>query len=81
MLCASGCSVTGEYWETNQSMSNPDERPNELDRQKLIRDLAHITKILDEKVHSLEEKLEKCQSLVQQLSSTGVNASDLSNKE
>jgi hypothetical protein len=62
-------------------MSDPDERPNDLDRQKLIRDLAHITKILDEKVHSLEEKLEKCQSLVQQLSSTGVNASDLSNKE
>ena len=59
-----------------------EDRPNDLDRQKLIRDLAHITKILDEKVHSLEEKLEKCQSLVQELKSpTGVNASDLSNKE
>lgn len=59
-----------------------EDRPNDLDRQRLIRDLAHITKILDEKVHSLEEKLEKCQSLVQELKSpTGVNASDLSNKE
>jgi len=59
-----------------------EDRPNDLDRQKLIRDLAHITKILDEKVHSLEEKLEKCQSLVQELKSpTGVNASGLSNKE
>ena len=38
-----------------------EDRPNDLDRQRLIRDLAHITKILDEKVHSLEEKLEKCQ--------------------
>ena len=38
-----------------------EDRPNDLDRQRLIRDLAHITKILDEKVHSLKEKLEKCQ--------------------
>ena len=59
-----------------------EDRPNDLDRQRLIRDLAHITKILDEKVHSLEEKLEKCQSLIEKLKSpTGVNASDLSNKE
>ena len=59
-----------------------EDRPNDLDRQRLIRDLAHITKILDEKVHSLEEKLEKCQSLIEKLKSPkGVNASDLSNKE
>jgi soluble P-type ATPase len=59
-----------------------EDRPNDLDRQKLIRDLAHITKILDEKVHSLEQKLEKCQSLIEELKSpTGVNASGLSNKE
>ena len=59
-----------------------EDRPNDLDRQRLIRDLAHITKILDEKVHSLEEKLEKCQSLIEELKSpTGVNASGLSNKE
>ena len=59
-----------------------EDRPNDLDRQKLIRDLAHITKILDEKVHSLEEKLEKCQSLIAELKSpTGVNASDFTNKE
>jgi len=56
------------------------ERPNDLDRQRLIRDLAHITKILDEKVHSLEAKLEKCQALVKAITPTGDSASDFSNK-
>jgi hypothetical protein len=50
-------------------------RPNDLDRQKLIRDLAHITKILDEKVHSLESKLEECQALVKALTPNGDTAS------
>lgn len=52
-----------------------DPRPNDLDRQKLIRDLAHITKILDEKVHSLESKLEECQALVKALIPNGDTAS------
>mgnify|MGYP003148606191 CR=1 FL=1 len=58
-----------------------DDRPNDLDRQRLIRDLAHITKILDEKVHSLEAKLEKCQVLVKALTPTGDTASGKSDKE
>ena len=37
-------------------------RPNDEDRKKLIRDLAHLTKILDERVKTLEGSLAKCQT-------------------
>ena len=43
------------------------QRPDENDRRKLVRDLAHLTKILDERVIVLEEQLEKCQRIVQSL--------------
>ena len=43
------------------------QRPDENDRRKLVRDLAHLTKILDESVIVLEEQLEKCQRIVQSL--------------
>lgn len=39
-------------------------RPNQSDRKKLIRDLAHISKILEERVSSLEGQLEECQQIV-----------------
>ena len=59
-----------------------EKRPNTLDRIQLIRELSHITNTLDKRVHSLEEKLEKCQSLVQKLkSSTGDTASAYSDKK
>lgn len=40
------------------------DRPDTTDRKKLIRDLAHISKILEERVSTLEEQLEGCQKIV-----------------
>lgn len=37
-------------------------RPNDEDRKRLIRDLSHLTKILDERVKTLEGSLAKCQT-------------------
>ena len=42
-------------------------RPDPTDRKKLIRDLSHLSKILDQRVKTLEEQLESCQTIVESL--------------
>ena len=42
-------------------------RPDSTDRKKLIRDLSHLSQILDQRVKTLEEKLESCQTIVESL--------------
>ncbi len=42
-------------------------RPDSTDRKKLIRDLSQLSKILDQRVKTLEDKLKKCQTIVESL--------------
>jgi chaperonin cofactor prefoldin len=42
-------------------------RPDSTDRKKLIRDLSQLSKILDQRVKTLEDQLEKCQTIVESL--------------
>tara|TARA_R110002012_G_scaffold54753_1_gene140149 strand:- start:2335 stop:2538 length:204 start_codon:yes stop_codon:yes gene_type:complete len=39
------------------------ERPNAEDRKKLIKDLAHLSKIMDIRNRDLEDALQKCRTV------------------
>lgn len=54
-------------WTSTPNQEMMMNRPDSGDRKKLIRDLSQLSKILDQRVKTLETQLESCQKIVESL--------------